>query len=393
MYKIAYNNIFVNNFLALKKFYFISTVNLSNGIENRLCFSYNLVERSDFVDKFTFGNRLYDLRTQNNLTQKQLAMYLGVSNKAVSKWETGEAMPRVKTLQAIAQCFGITYSDLLSEAPNEEKLPPYEVYYRNKIEAKEDKFVNEAKFMPVFFAFFAIVKTLLCLFNIVFIKVNTLYSVFSIALLILLGVFYHKFFTGLIKNIKTVNSKALSNHFYYWTVFILCAVLDSIVFYKYDFNNNNTIGLHIISLAFALLFYIIQKKDCSEYLLQLVSILGIGLPLLFLGMWVANGTSSMYNYIENLMLLNEKFDNNKIYDVFVGYFVLFLNIISMGIYGHINIEFLNLSDIVRTKQIKTKYNDDKDNKFAKILAFVSVIVVSCVMIWIFFLLFKFLDLF
>lgn len=211
MYKIAYDNIFVNNFLALKKFYFISTVNLSNGIENRLCFSYNLVERSGFVDKFTFGNRLYDLRTQNNLTQKQLAMYLGVSNKAVSKWETGEAMPRVKTLQAIAQCFGITYSDLLSETPSEEKLPPYEIYYRNKIEAKEDKFVNEAKFMPMFFAFFAIVKTLLCLFNIVFIKVNALYSVFSIALLIFLGVFYHKFFTGLIKNIKTVNSKDLSN--------------------------------------------------------------------------------------------------------------------------------------------------------------------------------------
>ena len=85
------------------------------------------------MDKFTFGNRLHELRTQNNLTQKELAKYLGVSNKAVSKWETGEAMPRVKTLQAIAQCFGITYSDLLSETPSEEKLPPYEVFYRNKI--------------------------------------------------------------------------------------------------------------------------------------------------------------------------------------------------------------------------------------------------------------------
>ncbi len=344
------------------------------------------------MDKYVFGNRLHELRTQNNLTQKELAKYLGVSNKAVSKWETGEAMPRVKTLQAIAQCFGITYSDLLSETPSEEKLPPYEVYYRNKIEAKEDKFVKEAKFMPVFFSFFAVVKILLCLFNIVFIKVNTLYSVFSIALLIFLGVFYYKFFTGLIKNIKTVNSKDLSKHFYYWTVFILCAVIDSIVFYKYDFNNNDTIALHIISLAFALLFYIIQKKDCSEYSLQLVGILGICLPLLFFGMWVVNGTSSMYNYIENLTLLNEKIDNSKIYDVFVGYFVLFLNIISMGVYGHINLEFLNLSDIVKAKQIKTKDNDDKDNKFAKILVFASVIVVSCIMIWIFSLLFKFLDL-
>lgn len=344
------------------------------------------------MDKFTFGNRLYELRTQNNLTQKQLAMYLGVSNKAVSKWETGEAMPRVKTLQAIAQCFGITYSDLLSETPSEEKLPPYEVYYRNKIEAKEDKFVKEAKFMPIFFAFFAFVKILLCLFNIVFIKVNTLYSVFSIALLIFLGVLYYKFFTGLIKNIKTVNSKDLINHFFYWTVFILCAVLDSIVFYKYDFNNNDTIALHIISLAFALLFYIVQKKDCSEYSLQLFGVLGIGLPLLFLGMWVVNGTSSMYNYIENLTLLNEKIDNSKIYDVFVGYFVLFLNIISMGVYGHINLEFLNLSDIVRAKQIKVKDNNDLNNKFIKISVLICFLVVFCIVAWVFSLLLKFLDL-
>ena len=51
------------------------------------------------MDKYTFGNKLYKLRTESNLTQKDLANILGVSDKAVSKWETGEAMPRVKTLK------------------------------------------------------------------------------------------------------------------------------------------------------------------------------------------------------------------------------------------------------------------------------------------------------
>ncbi len=393
MYKIAYNNIFVNNFLALKKFYFISTVNLSDGIENRLLKSYYLGERSGFVDKYVFGNKLYELRTQNNLTQKELAKYLGVSNKAVSKWETGEAMPRVKTLQAIAQCFGITYSDLLSETPSEEKLPPYEVYYRNKIEAKEDKFVKDSKSTRVFVCFFILVKILLCLFNVIFIKVNVLYSVFSMAILMLLGVFYYKFITELIKNIKNVSNKDISNHFCYLSVFILYAVIDSLIFYEYDFNNNFTIALHILSLAFALLFYIIQKKDCSEYSLQLVGAIGICLPLLFLGMWVVKGTSSMYNYIENLALLNEKIDNSKIYDVLVGYFVLFLNIISMIIYALINIDFFYLSDIVRAKQIKTKENDTLNKKHAKILVLASVIVFSCIMIWIFSIFFKLLGAF
>lgn len=392
MYKLAQLQIFVKKYLCFEKFYFISTVNLSNGIENRLRFSYNFGERSDFMDKFTFGNRLYELRIQNNLTQKQLAMYLGVSNKAVSKWETGEAMPRVKTLQAIAQCFGITYSDLLSETPNEEKLPPYEVYYRNKIEVKEDKFVKDSKTTRVFICSFVFVKILLCLFNIIFIKVNVIYSVFSIAMLILLGVFYYKYLTESIKDIKNVSSNDLNKHFSYLAVFILCSVIDSVVFYKYDFNNNFTIALHIISLAFVLLFHLIQKRDCSEDLMHFAGALGICLPLFFLGMWVVNGTSSMHNYIENLILLNVEFDNSIVYEVFVGCFILFFNIISMAIYGQITIDFVCKSDIVRVKQIKVKDNNDLNNKFNKISVFIYFLAVFCIVAWVFSLLFKFLDL-
>lgn len=392
MYKIACNNIFVNNFLALKKFYFISTVNLSDGIENRLLKSYNLGERSGFVDKYVFGNKLYELRTQNNLTQKELAKYLGVSNKAVSKWETGEAMPRVKTLQAIAQCFGITYSDLLSETPSEEKLPPYEVFYRNKIEAKEDKFVKDSKTNRVFIVLLIFVKILFCLFNAIFIKINVLYSVFSMVILMLSGVFYFKFSVSLTKNIKSVTDKDSNKQFCYLLVPVLHAVIDSIAFYKYDFNNKDTIALHILSLVFLLLFHIIRKKFCSEEVIQFVAIIGICLPLLLLGMWVIKGTGTMYNYIENLMLLNEKFDNAKIYDVFVGCFILFFNIVSMAIYGQITIDYFSLTDIIRVKQIKNKDNEASNEKTVKILTFVALVGVAAVVAWVFSLLFKFLDL-
>lgn len=351
-----------------------------------------LVERSGFVDKFTFGNRLYELRTQNNLTQKQLAKYLGVSNKAVSKWETGEAMPRVKTLQAIAQCFGITYSDLLSETPSEEKLPPYEVFYRNKIEAKEDKFVKDSKTNRVFIVLLIFVKILFCLFNAIFIKINVLYSVFSMVILMLSGVFYFKFSVSLTKNIKSVTDKDYNKQFCYLLVPVLHAVIDSIAFYKYDFNNKDTIALHILSLVFLLLFHIIRKKVCSEEVIQFVAIIGICLPLLLLGMWVIKGTGTMYNYIENLMLLNEKFDNAKIYDVFVGCFILFFNIVSMAIYGQITIDYFSLTDIIRVKQIKNKDNEASNEKTVKILTFVALVGVAAVVAWVFSLLFKFLDL-
>ena len=344
------------------------------------------------MDKFTFGNRLHELRTHNNLTQKELAKYLGVSNKAVSKWETGEAMPRVKTLQAIAQCFGITYSDLLSETPSEEKLPPYEVYYRNKIEAKEDKFVKDSKTNRVFIVLFIFVKILFCLFNAIFIKVNIWYSVFSVAMLVFLCVFYFKFSVGLTKNIKSVTDKDSNKYFCCLSVFVLHAVIDSIAFYKYDFNNKDTIALHILSLVFILLFYIVRKKVCSEDVLQFVAIIGIGLTLLFLVMWIMKGTSIMHNYIENLMLLNEKIDNAKIYDVLVGYFILFFNMVSMAIYGQITIDYFSLTDIIRVKQIKNKDYESSNEKTTKILTFVAFVVVAGVVAWVFSLLFKFLEL-
>ena len=95
------------------------------------------------MSKYDFGNKLYALRTEKDLTQKELAKILGVSDKAVSKWETGEAMPRLKTLQLIAECFSASYEDLLSEnaescqtppmAVNEPNDNPYERFYNKRL--------------------------------------------------------------------------------------------------------------------------------------------------------------------------------------------------------------------------------------------------------------------
>lgn len=67
------------------------------------------------MDKYTFGNNLYALRNKMGLTQKELGQLLGVSDKAVSKWETGEAMPRTAKLVLITDLFGVTMEQLSSE--------------------------------------------------------------------------------------------------------------------------------------------------------------------------------------------------------------------------------------------------------------------------------------
>ncbi|MBE6814530.1 MAG: helix-turn-helix transcriptional regulator [Ruminococcaceae bacterium] len=108
------------------------------------------------MDKYTFGNKLYKLRTESNLTQKELANILGVSDKAVSKWETGEAMPRVKTLKNIADCFSVTYEDLLSQTEelktNEtEKYEAYESFYQKRV-TKLKKDINDHLLVVLFAA-------------------------------------------------------------------------------------------------------------------------------------------------------------------------------------------------------------------------------------------------
>lgn len=54
-------------------------------------------------------------RKFNNLTQLALAEKLNYSDKAVAKWESGESLPDVFVLYQIAEIFGITLNDLLSE--------------------------------------------------------------------------------------------------------------------------------------------------------------------------------------------------------------------------------------------------------------------------------------
>lgn len=54
-------------------------------------------------------------RKFNNLTQLALAEKLNYSDKAVAKWESGESLPEAFVLYQIADIFGITINDLLSE--------------------------------------------------------------------------------------------------------------------------------------------------------------------------------------------------------------------------------------------------------------------------------------
>ncbi len=67
-----------------------------------------------------FGEFLYQLRKEKGLTQAELADKLDITNKAVSKWETGESYPETAQLLPLSKIFNITIDELLKGERNTE---------------------------------------------------------------------------------------------------------------------------------------------------------------------------------------------------------------------------------------------------------------------------------
>jgi len=60
------------------------------------------------------GKFISECRKENGLTQLQLAEKLGITNRAVSKWETGKSCPDASIMMELCGILGITVNDLLS---------------------------------------------------------------------------------------------------------------------------------------------------------------------------------------------------------------------------------------------------------------------------------------
>ena len=66
------------------------------------------------MDQIKIGKFISEKRKNANLTQMQLAEKLGVSDRAVSKWETGRAMPDSSIMLDLCSILKISVNDLLS---------------------------------------------------------------------------------------------------------------------------------------------------------------------------------------------------------------------------------------------------------------------------------------
>ena len=65
---------------------------------------------------YVSSDGIRSLRESLNITQKELAERIGVSDKAVSKWETGRGLPDVSVLALLAEALGVSISELFAGA-------------------------------------------------------------------------------------------------------------------------------------------------------------------------------------------------------------------------------------------------------------------------------------
>ena len=74
------------------------------------------------MNQIMIGKFIAFKRKQKNLTQEQLAQILNISNKTVSKWETGKSMPDYTLVKPLCEALNISVSELIDGQTSNESV-------------------------------------------------------------------------------------------------------------------------------------------------------------------------------------------------------------------------------------------------------------------------------
>ena len=144
----------------------------------------------DKIGKFIALNR-----KNKGLTQEQLAEKLGVTNKTISRWETGKYMPDLSLLKPLSEELGITLNELLSGEKIEEQkiVENTEKNIINTIDYSSKKVENEHKKISIILMILGAIISISALT--IFSKESSWCSIYSIIGIII-------FVIGLVRNLK-----------------------------------------------------------------------------------------------------------------------------------------------------------------------------------------------
>ena len=72
---------------------------------------------------YVTGKTIKELREKRKLTQKELAEQISVSDKTISKWETGKGLPDIAIIEDLAKSLGVSIAELLTGDLRENENP------------------------------------------------------------------------------------------------------------------------------------------------------------------------------------------------------------------------------------------------------------------------------
>lgn len=140
------------------------------------------------MDQLKVGKFISTNRKLKHMTQRELADILGISDKTISKWETGNGLPEVSLMLPLCEALDISVNELLSG----EKLSI--INYQEKAEDNMLSLLkeNEANRKRLFQTIVSIVTTIIASVSLImmasFLNLNTIIRIFliSIALIIII---------------------------------------------------------------------------------------------------------------------------------------------------------------------------------------------------------------
>ncbi len=126
------------------------------------------------MDMQKMGSFLKELRKEKNMTQEELGEKLGVTNKTISRWETGKYMPPVECLEMLSDMHGLSINELLSggRLSKEDFITNAEDNLKSTLTAMEDEVKKFEHRMLIVFA----ITTILAIVAIILLPINDMMS-------------------------------------------------------------------------------------------------------------------------------------------------------------------------------------------------------------------------
>ena len=152
-------------------------------------------------NRAAFASNLIRLRLKSGLTQAGLGEKLNYSDKSVSKWERGEAVPDVFVIKQIADLYGVTVDDLLR--PHAEKRPVYKP--TKDINGYRTSIITMISFLGIW-TMALLIFVVLWLFDIIFWQI----FVFALPASLITLLVLHSVWRGGKRNILIVGALVLS---------------------------------------------------------------------------------------------------------------------------------------------------------------------------------------